>query len=344
MWIGDEVIIGGGDSIYDYDMATWNEKVYASVRVDVNGDFVDKNISNEYIPATDIASFKRLVNNNFQDTVVVDTDGTVYLSGSNEDVNYNYVWYSGKLWRITAINPDGTMKLITENNITTIAYGIDDSKFYVNDNEKSYVYQWLNEDFLDTLYNYENIINVNSSWNVTPNNSSTNATSCPEYDTVISISPPKNSSEGAVIVKSNVGLLNSYEYYKTYENFGIYNYSNSYLNDGYDWWLVNQLVTLGNRESIWIVNKEGRVASSLTTMNEGVRPVINLKSNDSTNILVIKDMDKINVDRQEILLEILEDNQISTEKLPENLKIILNSELYCDINYKIRDIVELYKI
>ncbi len=31
----------------------------------------------------------------------------------------------------------------------------------------SYIYQWLNEDFLDTLYNYENIIVTDSTWNIT---------------------------------------------------------------------------------------------------------------------------------------------------------------------------------
>ena len=55
-------------------------------------------------------------------------------------------------------------------------------------------------------------------------------------------------------------------------------------------------------------------------------------------------MDKISIERQEILLDILEDNQISTEDLPENLKIILNSDKKCDVNLKIRDIVECYEV
>ena len=32
-------------------------------------------------------------------------DGITYLSGTKTCINFNYVWYSGKLWRITAINP-----------------------------------------------------------------------------------------------------------------------------------------------------------------------------------------------------------------------------------------------
>lgn len=71
---------------------------------------------------------------------------------------------------------------------------------------------------------------------------------------------------------------------------------------------------------------------------------VNLKANDKNNILVIRDMDKVSLERQEILLDILEDNQISTEDLPENLKIILNASNKCDINVKVRDIVECYEL
>lgn len=68
------------------------------------------------------------------------------------------------------------------------------------------------------------------------------------------------------------------------------------------------------------------------------------KSDYKYNFLLIKDMDKVSIERQEILLDILEENQISTEDLPDNLRIILNSEKKCDINTKIRDIVECYEV
>ena len=68
------------------------------------------------------------------------------------------------------------------------------------------------------------------------------------------------------------------------------------------------------------------------------------KYNNENNILLICDMDKISMDRQEILLDMLEDNQISSEELPENLKIIIQSDTKCNISTKIRDIVEYYEI
>ena len=45
-----------------------------------------------------------------------------------------------------------------------------------------------------------------------------------------------------------------------------------------------------------------------------------------------------------LFLDIIENNQISNERLPDNLKIVLNSKERCDINPKIRDIVEYYEL
>ncbi len=73
-------------------------------------------------------------------------DKITYISGTNDCINFNYVWYSGKLWRITAINSDGTLKMITNDNITTIAFddSYKDSYFYKNADDKLLIYQWLN--------------------------------------------------------------------------------------------------------------------------------------------------------------------------------------------------------
>ena len=52
----------------------------------------------------------------------IDAD-VIYYTGTDENCLKNYVWYSGKLWRIVAIYPNGMMKLVTENNMTTIQFG-----------------------------------------------------------------------------------------------------------------------------------------------------------------------------------------------------------------------------
>ena len=71
---------------------------------------------------------------------------------------------------------------------------------------------------------------------------------------------------------------------------------------------------------------------------------VNMRVDAKNNILIIKDMDKISVEKQELLLDILDNNQISSEELPENLKIILNADVKCEVNNKIRDIVECYEL
>ena len=161
--------------------------------------------------------------------LTIEEDGITYLSGSKACINFNYIWYSGKLWRITAINPDGTMKMITDDPITTISYGNDVNFYDISKKGDtsytgSWIYQWLNEDFLDTLYNYQNIIVENSTWNIT----NSNASSRDE----ISIKLPQITLINNSTIGKNtpVGLLNSYEYYLSYKNTS---YTSGYLNIGY---------------------------------------------------------------------------------------------------------------
>jgi len=104
---------------------------------------------------SDLVKMNLTTTNNTPDNYVLE-DGIYYISGCREDgdtsvcnekntIDFNYVWYSGKLWRITAIYPDGRMKMITEDPITAIYFGSNTTY------EGSWMYQWLNED-LKILY------------------------------------------------------------------------------------------------------------------------------------------------------------------------------------------------
>ena len=194
----------------------------------------------------------------------VEEDGITYISGTKDCIDFNYVWYSGKLWRITAIYPDGTMKMITDDTVTSIDYG-EDVNFYTDESNSSYIYQWLNEDFLSTLYNYENIIVTDASWNAT----NSNASSTSEVSTKL----PETT-----MVTSPVGLLNSYEYYKSYQNTS---YSNGYLNIGYWWWLLNPY----SSSVVWRVNLNGSAVGDIpiSAADGGARPSINLQSGITIN-------------------------------------------------------------
>ena len=189
----------------------------------------------------------------------VEEDGITYISGTKNCIDFNYVWYSGKLWRITAIYPDGTMKMITDDVITTISYG-SNVNFYTDASTSSYMYQWLNEDFLSTLYNYENIIVTDASWNAAQTSS-------------VSTKPSETT-----LVTAPVGLLNSYEYYKSYENTS---YNNGYLNIHYIWWLLNPY----SSSNVWLVNNyDGNADNdSSSGFAYGARPSINLQSGITIN-------------------------------------------------------------
>ncbi len=171
-----------------------------------------------------------------------------YLTGSNECVDFNYVWYSGKMWRITEILNDGSIKMISENIVSAINFG-QDAKF-----NNSYIKQWLNEDFLDTLYNHENILVENASWDISY-----------FYDWCWR-EPPET-------VKATVGLLNPYEYSK------VRQYSDgehNFLSLGHSWWL-SSYISAGAKAVNGIQQNGDITGWDVPNTAFGVRPVVILK-------------------------------------------------------------------
>ena len=128
------------------------------------------------------------------------------------------------------------------------------------------MYQWLNEDFLDTLYNHENLIVKNSTWNITDSNAS--------ITTAISTKLPETTLINNSTIGKNtpVGLLNSYEYYLSYKNTS---YGSGYLNIGYYWWLLNPY----SSSYVWEVYSSGNGNDNYPSNSFAARPSINLKSN-----------------------------------------------------------------
>jgi len=194
-------------------------------------------------------------------TNYVEEDGIIYISGTKECIDFNYVWWSGKMWRITAIYQDGAMKVVTDNMITSIAFNESGNVTYYNKDTgvKSYMFQWLNEDFLDTLYNKGvDVIDTTKFWNATM-----------PVNTTISTKPEETEATMIPTTTSPVGLLNSYEYYKSYQNT---TYVNGYLNIGYFWWLLNPY----NTSSIWYFGGGSNHSGPIDML--GARPSIYLKS------------------------------------------------------------------
>ena len=62
------------------------------------------------------------------------------------------------------------------------------------------------------------------------------------------------------------------------------------------------------------------------------------------NILYIKDFEDISTEEQKLFIDIICENNISSEELPENLKVIINSEYECPIIPEIREVIQYFKI
>ena len=70
-------------------------------------------------------------NNNFKEI-----NGTKYFINNSEN---NYVKYSNLLWRIIKINNDNSITIISDNSLTSLAYGKSENF------KESYINKWLNQ-------------------------------------------------------------------------------------------------------------------------------------------------------------------------------------------------------
>ena len=179
-----------------------------------------------------------------------DIDGTRYVRG--ETIDNNYVWYSGKMWRIVALNSNGTVKLVTQNNMTAIAWAVASRTDYSQSQARS----WLNNEFSATI-NTDLIID--SEW---------------DYTTYESFPTSKLTMTNTATDK--VGLLSVYDYMMTG---GTTNSSTSetFLNNGYYWWTISRL---NNQSEVWHIGNYGNgIGSGSVLSGLGIRPCVNLKSN-----------------------------------------------------------------
>lgn len=168
-----------------------------------------------------------------------------YYQGKNVS---NYLWYSGRLFRIINIDEQG-LTLITENSQTSLVWGV------TNDIKQSYIYNWLNQTeeentglFINSINNYENNLTI-TSWCI--------------GETKIENNTCKDTME------AYVSLLSVSDYLKAG---GI----NSYLNNNTYWWTSN---TSENGKPWYIFNTGGindDVSLNETYYSYGVRPVIKL--------------------------------------------------------------------
>ena len=169
-----------------------------------------------------------------------------FITGSNPN---NYIWYSGKLWRAVSIDPvDNSVKLVTQWNISAIAYDNDSSAF-----EGSHMESWLNDTtvdgFLGNLREPNKFIKMDSEWYDQETDGTVRPIGTPTIDAV--------------------GLLN---YYEASAGMGENKVTN-YLHNGLYWGTL----TKNDSTTIVNINNGGVRESASLRMYISVRPSVNLR-------------------------------------------------------------------
>lgn len=182
---------------------------------------------------------KVITDNNKNDDTFKDINGDYYFSGKVDD---NYVMYSNMLWRVVKVNKDNSIKLVSSDNISYLAF--DDEITSFND---SYISKWLNTDVLTNQLD-KNAITYNPI--CTDNITETNNKECENYNNEL-----------------NFGLLSVAEYV----NAGG---EESYLNNEKFFYLSSI-----KDDEVWYVTSRGKLKSSSGDKLYGVRPTITLKAN-----------------------------------------------------------------
>ena len=169
---------------------------------------------------------------------------TSYIKGNPTN---NYVWYSGKMWRIISYDlTKRTIKLVTDDIVTITNYNNRTSNEFYGSN----IYLWLNNEFLSTLRNPEKYLkNVDWYYADAASNVTEPITTGKSYD-------------------SKVGMINNYEY----------RVGSSYLNKSSNFWLLSTIDD-STDDKAWYVNASGTITSSSVIELYGIRPSVVLKEN-----------------------------------------------------------------
>ena len=168
------------------------------------------------------------------------TDGNSYVTGNPTN---NYVWYSGKMWRIISYNKTNkTIKLVTDNNISIVTYNS-----VSNEYRDSNIYTWLNQNFERTLKNPEKYL-IDTEWNYTALSQDQNT-------------PPAKTN----ILTAKIGMLNNYEY----------NMTKSFVGKSKNFWLLSKAST----GKAWYAGESNTLNEENVATFYGVRPSVVLRPN-----------------------------------------------------------------
>lgn len=186
-----------------------------------------------------------IVARNLTNVVKDATDDSNYYKGLDPN---NYLLFSGMLFRIVNVNSDGSVKIVSYDNISNVTYGNQDSDF--ND---SNIKAWLNKEYYNALTNPDPYIKKDSSWCIDSTMDSNSI-----FDACTSVA------------NSTVGLLTISDWNKSLEN------NQTYLNTIGEYWFL----TRHDNYDVYVHNLYNNGINKLdSTLMTGVKPAIQLKEN-----------------------------------------------------------------
>ena len=208
---------------------------------------------------------------------------TYYFKGAVEN---NYVKFADKVFRIVRINEDGTIRLITQDNVIASQkfnskYDTYNEMYYTNSEIKTAVENWYKTNITDKGFDGK-VASGNyfcEQAKVVPNTNFTagNATVATKDNYTPSFDCTTDGN-GKGVVSGKVGLITIDEV--LFAGGVIGNSSNFYLKNGNAYWMMSPAGFITNNYSAyaWYVDSVGNSNGSHVTNSNGVRPVLNLSA------------------------------------------------------------------
>ena len=211
------------------------------------------------------------------------TGTTYYFKGAVEN---NYVKFADKVWRIVRINEDGTIRLITQDNVISSqkfnsAYNTYDKMYYTNSEIKTAVENWYKTNISDKGFD-EKVVNgnyfceqakvvYNTNYTAGSATVATKDNYTPSFDCT-------TDGNGKGVVSGKVGLITIDEV--LFAGGVIGSSSNFYLKNGSAYCMMSPagFYTYNDYARAWGVVSAGRIGDFHVASNYGVRPVINLSA------------------------------------------------------------------
>ncbi len=267
---GPQIVLNGDNPMYISLGTTFTDPGIASVKDNADGEIDTKNVRvdtssidinriGEYTVRytafdkmqnrTDVTRTVNVIRN-IKDEVIAKTDESNAYKGAGVS---NYLLFSGMLWRIVKVNDDGTIKLILDDNAANLLYRQDGETF-----EGSNVAKWLNDYFYPTLRNTDTYVKSDSTWcESTIGDPQAAPSTCENYTSGMP-----------------VGMLTIREFLDTIDS-----EATTYFNTNISFWLLDhQDDTTGYA---FYNQRQGRILPMDNQDYVGVRPVINLKTDNS---------------------------------------------------------------